>query len=82
MIKEQVFDNVTEGTTKVLVYKNKSSKKGPGSKEGVPFYNPSMELHRDVSILVAQWILNNSKDKIKFLDGLAASGIIGLSFAN
>lgn len=82
MIKEQVFDKVTEGTTKVLVYKNKSSKKGPGSKEGVPFYNPSMELNRDLSILVAQWILNNSKDKIKFLDGLAASGIRGLRFAN
>jgi len=82
MIKEEIFENINEGTTDVLVYKNKETKKGPGTKEGVPFYNPSMELNRDLSVLMAQWMLNDSNEKLKFLDGLAASGIRGLRFAN
>ena len=77
-------DNVTitEGTTDILVFKNKYSKKGPGSKDKVPFYNPTMEMNRDLSILVAQWLINISKKPIRFLDGLASSGIRGLRFAN
>ena len=82
MTEKQIFDNVTEGNTEILVYKNKETKKGPGTKEGVPFYNPAMELNRDLSVLMAQLMLNNSKDQLKFLDGLAASGIRGLRFAN
>ena len=82
MIEKQIFETITEGFTDILVYRNKETKKGPGTKEGVPFYNPSMEMNRDISILVAQWMLNNSKDRLKLLDGLAASGIRGLRFAN
>ena len=73
---------LSEGNTNVLVYKNKSVSKGPGSKQGVPFYNPSMQLNRDFSILVCQWLLDNSKRKTVFLDGLAASGIRGVRLAN
>ena len=72
---------ITEGKTDVFVFKNKDSKKGPGSKDKVPFYNPSMELNRDLSILVCQWLINNSKKPVRILDGLAASGIRGLRFA-
>jgi len=72
---------VSEGNTDILVYKNKDSKKGPGTKKGVPFYNPSMELNRDLSIIFCQWMINNSKKKLRFLDGLGASGIRGIRLA-
>jgi tRNA (guanine26-N2/guanine27-N2)-dimethyltransferase len=81
-MKNQSFETVTEGTTNVLVFKNKESKKGPGSKDKLPFYNPSMEMNRDLSILVCQWLINNSKRPVRLLDGLASSGIRGVRFAN
>lgn len=73
--------SIIEGKTDVLVFKNKESKKGPGSKDKVPFYNPSMELNRDLSVLVCQWLVNNSKKPVRILDGLAASGIRGIRFS-
>jgi tRNA (guanine26-N2/guanine27-N2)-dimethyltransferase len=76
------FKQISEGSTKVFVFKNKESIKGPGSKEKVPFYNPTMQESRDLSVVVAQWIINNSKNTVSFCDGLAASGIRGLRFAN
>ncbi|RLF51951.1 MAG: tRNA (guanine(10)-N(2))-dimethyltransferase [Thermoplasmata archaeon] len=76
------FETVTEGSTSVFVYKSKESKKGPGSKQDGVFYNPAMELNRDLSILICQWLINNSKNKVKLLDGLAASGIRGFRMAN
>ena len=74
-------ESITEGETDVLVFKIKESKKGPGSKEKVPFYNPTMELNRDLSILVCQRLINNSNKPVRILDGLAASGIRGLRLA-
>jgi tRNA (guanine26-N2/guanine27-N2)-dimethyltransferase len=82
MNKNQSFASITEGSTNVLVFKNKESNKGPGAKDKVPFYNPSMELNRDLSILVCQWLVNNSKKSVRILDGLAASGIRGIRLAN
>jgi len=41
-----------------------------------------MELNRDLSVLVNQWLLNNSKNRVCLLDGLAASGVRGLRLAN
>jgi len=82
MKKTQGIISVTEGGTDVLVYKTKETKKGPGAKNKLPFYNPSMELNRDFSILIGQWLVNNSKKHISFLDGLAASGIRGFRIAN
>ena len=82
MSRTDYFENITEGATKVFVYKNKISDKGPGAKEGVPFYNPSMELSRDLSIVVGQWLINYNKKQSFFCDGLAASGIRGIRFAN
>ena len=46
---------IEEGRTEVLVFKQQTTKKGPGSKQGEPFYNPAMELNRDLSILFCQW---------------------------
>ena len=78
----QKVECITEGKTGVLVLKKKVSKRGPGSKEKGPFYNPAMELNRDLSVLVTQWLVNNSKKHAKLLDGLAASGIRGIRLAN
>ena len=72
---------VKEGITKVIVFEKKDTKKGPGFKDSEPFYNPSMELNRDLSIIVNQWFVNNSKQPIHLLDGLAASGIRGIRFS-
>lgn len=82
MKKVQGIESITEGITDVLVYKTKKTKKGPASKNNLPFYNPSMELNRDFSVLVCQWLINNSKKHLNLLDGLAASGIRGVRLAN
>ena len=78
----QKTEIIKEGTTKVFVFKKKASKKGPSSKDKDPFYNPSMEQNRDLSIVVNQWLINNCKKQLHLLDGLAASGIRGMRLAN
>jgi tRNA (guanine26-N2/guanine27-N2)-dimethyltransferase len=75
-------DLVKEGTTELLVHKNKTSSKGPSNREQTPFYNPSMELNRDISILVNQWFVNRSNKHVSILDGLAASGARGIRLAH
>ena len=75
-------DLIKEGTTELFVYKKKTSAKGPSTQRQTPFYNPSMELNRDVSILVNQWFLNTSTKHVHILDGLAASGIRGIRLAH
>ena len=72
---------VREGITDVFVYTNKTSLKGPGLKGKEPFYNPAMVLNRDFSILVNQWLLQNNKNHVVLLDGLAASGIRGVRYS-
>jgi tRNA (guanine26-N2/guanine27-N2)-dimethyltransferase len=76
------IESITEGKTKIFVFKNKFSGKGPGSRDKLPFYNPAMEINRDLSILINQWFINNNSFKVHILDGLAASGIRGIRFAN
>jgi len=73
---------IEEGATELFVYRNKAASKGPSTRNQTPFYNPSMELNRDVSILVNQWFLNTSITHVHILDGLAASGIRGIRLAN
>ena len=73
---------VKEGSTNVFVFKNKESLKGPGQLEKVPFYNPSMEENRDLSVVFGQWLINKKNKTTSFCDGLAASGIRGIRFAN
>lgn len=82
MTKNQFLEKITEGATDVFVYKNKEKEKGPGIKQNAPFYNPSMELNRDFSVVLVQWLVNNSNKELELLDGLAASGIRGVRFAN
>jgi tRNA (guanine26-N2/guanine27-N2)-dimethyltransferase len=75
-------DIVAEGTTELFVYTNKIGIKGPSIKQNTPFYNPAMELNRDVSVLVNQWFLTTSQRHVHILDGLAASGIRGIRLAH
>jgi len=75
-------DLVKEGTTELFIYPSKISRKGPSIKESAPFYNPAMELNRDLSILVNQWLLNTTVKHVHILDGLAASGIRGIRLAH
>ncbi len=74
--------HVKEGTTEVWVSPAKQSLKGPSSRSHEPFYNPAMEMNRDLSILVMQWFLNQRKTHAQLLDGLAASGIRGIRYAH
>jgi len=78
----QKTEIIKEGKTEILVFKKKGSKRGPSSKDKEPFYNPSMELNRDLSVIVNQWFVNSSKKHVHLLDGLAASGIRGIRFLN
>ncbi len=73
---------IKEGTTELFVYTNKTSAKGLSIREHTPFYNSSMELNRDVSILVNQWFLNTQQKHVHLLDGLAASGVRGIRLAH
>jgi tRNA (guanine26-N2/guanine27-N2)-dimethyltransferase len=82
MSKKLVFEKIKEGSTDVFVFKAKKDSKGPGSKRGVPFYNPSMELNRDLSVVFCQRFVDNCIKPPILLDGLAASGIRGVRFAN
>ena len=61
---------ITEGTTEVLVHQNKLTNKGPSTRVHEPFYNPSMELNRDLSILVNQWFINTSVKQVHLLDAV------------
>ena len=79
---KSIMKLITEGKTELFVYAKKTSQKGPGTKGKLPFYNPAMELNRDLSVLICQWLVNNSKKHVSILDGLAASGIRGTRFAN
>jgi tRNA (guanine26-N2/guanine27-N2)-dimethyltransferase len=73
---------IKEGTTELFVYRKKTSVKGPCIRDQTPFYNPAMELNRDISVLVNQWFLNSSSKHVHILDGLAASGIRGIRLAH
>ena len=72
---------IKEGSTQVFVFPSKKTNKGPGAKQPQPFYNPAMELNRDLSIVVSQWYVDKMSKCVDFVDGLAASGIRGIRLA-
>jgi tRNA (guanine26-N2/guanine27-N2)-dimethyltransferase len=78
----QELSCICEGSTDVFVYLHKKVDKGPGTKTGMPFYNPTMKLNRDSSLLIAQWLIDMADQPVRLLDGLAASGIRGIRFAH
>lgn len=68
-------DIVLEGTTKIWLPSNTKTKKSSNS----VFYNPFMEMNRDLSILFLKVI--SEKDHT-FLDALAGTGARGIRVAN
>ena len=82
MKNKDFLEKIKEGATEVFVYNNKEGSRGPGTKQNLPFYNPSMQLNRDLSVVLCEFLVNSSKKELKLLDGLAASGIRGVRFAN
>ncbi|TLZ57645.1 MAG: N2,N2-dimethylguanosine tRNA methyltransferase, partial [Methanobacteriota archaeon] len=48
---------------------------GPGTRTALPFYNPGMRVARDLSVLLASRTVGIGG---RILDGLAATGALGL----
>lgn len=53
-------------------------RRGPGTRTSLPFYNPSMAVARDLAVLLACRLLPRGG---RVLDGLAATGALGLRIA-
>ncbi|MGB9636240.1 MAG: tRNA (guanine(10)-N(2))-dimethyltransferase [Thermoplasmata archaeon] len=75
-MKGFVLEEITEGLTTCLVPVY-SRGKGPGSSKMAVFYNPNMELARDVTISLLSGVLDKRR-KLRVLDGMAATGIRGI----
>lgn len=82
------FRTVTEGLTKVLVPEPSQDASFPPSSASV-FYNPEMELNRDITVVTNAVFVHRLLDKydlnpsdITYVDALAASGIRGIRLAN
>ena len=68
---------VREGLASLLVPEVEWGK-GPGKDTGLPFYNPTMEKNRDMTVL---FLRSLGKPGIRVLDGLAAAGSLGIRVA-
>ena len=68
---------VREGLVELLV-PDVPQGPGPGTRSALPFYNPAMAVARDVSVVVAGRLLPRGGT---VLDGLAATGVLGLRIA-
>jgi len=72
------LEEVVEGSTKLLVPKNRT-RKGPGKRtEG--FYNEGMKFNRDLAVLFLE-LISERESSFKVLDGLAATGAMGVRLA-
>lgn len=76
--KDTELEKIKEGKTEIFVPKHEKGA-GPKSSDQKVFYNPSMELNRDISI---SFLKGWSEEDIKVLDGMSASGVRGLRIAN
>ena len=77
-------ERISEGKVRVLVPKLKAFKKQPcdyAPSKAPVFYNPVMELNRDLSVLAFQAYQQLVDRKISICDPLTGSGIRGIRFA-
>ena len=79
-ITDESFQEITEGTTKLLVPKKSITEKVPPKKPA--FFNPKAKLNRDFSIIAYAAFLKNFQGPKIFLEGLAGIGARGLRVAN
>lgn len=68
---------IEEGKVKIEI-KNFELYKGPGKRKA-GFYNPTLEVDRDINVIFCQFIAR--KGAKKMLDGLSATGIRGIRIA-
>ena len=71
-----MFTELTEGTTRILVPAQHLTKS--------MFYNPRMELCRDIDVASIAVFVSSSRDhaKLKYIDALAGTGVRGVRVAN
>ncbi len=79
-ITDESFQEITEGTTKLLVPKKSIIEKVPPKKPA--FFNPKAKLNRDFSIIAYATFLKNFQGPKIFLEGLSGIGARGLRVAN
>lgn len=77
---EEIFEEVTEGNTKIIVPKKSITDKVPPKKPA--FFNPRAKLNRDFSIIAYAAFLKNFEGPKIFLEGLAGIGVRGLRVSN
>ena len=77
---DELFQEIIEGKTKLLVPKKSITDKVPPKKPA--FFNPKAKLNRDFSIIAYSAFLKNFQGPKIFLEGLAGIGARGLRAAN
>ena len=77
---DELFEEIIEGNTKLLVPKKSITEKVPPKKPA--FFNPKAKLNRDFSVITYAVILKNFKGPKIFLEGLSGIGARGLRVAN
>jgi len=79
-ITNESFEEIIEGTTKIMVPKRSLQDKVPPKEPA--FFNPKAKLTRDLSIVAYASFLKNFDGPKIFLEGLAGVGARGLRVAN
>jgi len=77
---DEVFQEIIEGDTKLLVPKKSITEKVPPKKPA--FFNPKAKLNRDFSIIAYASFLRKFQGPKIFLEGLSGIGARGLRVAN
>lgn len=79
-IPNETFEEIIEGTTKIIVPKKSMTEKVPPKEPA--FFNPRAKMNRDLSIIAYAAFLKNFEGPKIFLEGLAGLGARGLRVAN
>lgn len=77
---EEIFEEIIEGNTKIIVPKKSITDKVPPKKPA--FFNPRAKLNRDFSIIAYAAFLKNFEGPKIFLEGLAGIGVRSLRVSN
>ena len=78
-ISDEIFDEIVEGRTKLLVPKKSITDKVPPKEPA--FFNPKAKMNRDFSIVAYASFLKNFEGPKIFLEGLSGLGVRGLRVA-
>jgi tRNA (guanine26-N2/guanine27-N2)-dimethyltransferase len=79
-VSNDLFEEIIEGSTKILVPKKSLTEKAPPIKPA--FFNPKARTNRDFSIIAYAAFLKKFEGPKIFLEGLAGVGARGLRVAN